>query len=64
MPHDDDYPEIFSDADSFEISLCHSRDDGSEACELLDDEYMPVTHSKQQPGRCVFMSRNVCRVEI
>lgn len=46
-PDDDDYSEPFSDLDAFEISLCHNQSIGSESCELLDEEYRPVTNSKE-----------------
>lgn len=47
MPIESDYSETFGDTDTFEISLCHSLNDGSEICEPLDDEYAPVTNSKE-----------------
>lgn len=46
-PDDDDFPETFTDTDTFEISLCHNQNDGSKLCKVLDDEYAPFTNSKE-----------------
>ena len=40
-----DYPD-FTDIDTYNISLCRNQTDGSDMCEQLDDEYTPVTNSK------------------
>ncbi|KAM6897504.1 interleukin-21 receptor [Xenentodon cancila] len=58
MPHDDDYPDIFTDTDAYAISLCHNKDDGSETCELLDDVYTPVTNIKPNAPCCLTVSHN------
>ncbi|XP_061564220.1 interleukin-21 receptor [Cololabis saira] len=58
MPHDDDYPDIFTDTDAYTISLCHNKDDGSKTCELLDDEYTPVTNIKPNAPCCLTVSHN------
>lgn len=44
----DDYDKIFTDLDAFGISLCHNGHDGNETCEVLDDQYTPVTNSEGQ----------------
>lgn len=44
------YFKTFMDMDNYEISLCHNQNNGSETCELLDEDYMPVLNSKEQTG--------------
>ncbi|XP_035002137.2 interleukin-21 receptor [Hippoglossus stenolepis] len=43
---DSEYPEMFTDTDTFKISLCHNQTDGSKMCEELDGEYTPQTNIK------------------
>ncbi|XP_034716867.1 interleukin-21 receptor isoform X1 [Etheostoma cragini] len=57
MP-DDDYSEPFDDLDSFEISLCHNKTDGSELCEKLDDNYEPLTTIKPNAPCCLTVTHN------
>ncbi|XP_028423239.1 interleukin-21 receptor isoform X1 [Perca flavescens] len=59
MPDDDNhYSEHFDDLDSFKISLCHNKTDGSELCEKLDDEYTPVTNIKPNAPCCLTVTHN------
>lgn len=39
--------DIFTDLDEYEISLCQSRGDSPESCQMLDEEYNPSLYSKQ-----------------
>ncbi|XP_069011926.1 interleukin-21 receptor [Embiotoca jacksoni] len=48
----------FVDTDSYEISLCPNRNNRSEICELLDDEYEPVTNIKLNAPCCLTFSHN------
>ncbi|XP_041818851.1 interleukin-21 receptor [Chelmon rostratus] len=57
-PDDDDYSEPFSDLDAFEISLCHNQSIGSESCELLDEEYRPVTNITPNAPCCLTVSHD------
>lgn len=50
MPDDESYKETFSDTDTYEISLHHYRNNGSETCEVLDKEYEPQKNSKENTG--------------
>lgn len=45
----DETPDVkrFTDLDEYEISLCQSRDDGSESCEVLEKDYNPSLNSKE-----------------
>lgn len=42
-----DYGDTFTDLDEFKISLCHDPNEESETCDVLDEQYLPVDHSKQ-----------------
>lgn len=39
--------DIFIDMNTFEVSLCHKQNDEPEICEVLDDNFKPVTNSKK-----------------
>ncbi|XP_060951434.1 interleukin-21 receptor [Limanda limanda] len=53
---DGDSPEMFTDTDTFNISLCHNQTDGSEMCEELDGEYTPETNIKPNAPCCLRFS--------
>ncbi|XP_072229116.1 interleukin-21 receptor [Leuresthes tenuis] len=53
----DDFQNTFSDTDAYEISLCR-KDEGSDTCKLLDDNYTPVTHIKPNAPCCLTISHN------
>ncbi|XP_062234338.1 interleukin-21 receptor [Platichthys flesus] len=55
---DGDSPETFSDTDTFKISLCRNRTDGSEMCEELDGNYTPETNIKPNAPCCLTFSHN------
>ncbi|KAM9424610.1 interleukin-21 receptor [Pholidichthys leucotaenia] len=42
----DYFLDTFTDLDRYTISLCHKQNDGSPACELLEDDYRPVENIK------------------
>lgn len=48
----------FMDLDYYEISLCHNQNNGSETCELLDEEYMPASNIKPNAPCCLTVSHN------
>ncbi|KAM4524796.1 interleukin-21 receptor [Odontesthes bonariensis] len=50
--------DTFMDMDAYEISLCRSKDEGSYTCELLDDDYTPVTNIKPNAPCCLTISHN------
>uniref|UniRef100_A0A8D3AM89 Fibronectin type-III domain-containing protein n=1 Tax=Scophthalmus maximus TaxID=52904 RepID=A0A8D3AM89_SCOMX len=54
----DDYDKIFTDLDAFGISLCHNGHDGNETCEVLDDQYTPVTNIKPNAPCCLTVRHN------
>ncbi|XP_054455449.1 interleukin-21 receptor [Anoplopoma fimbria] len=58
MPDDALYPGIFMDADSFNISVCHSQNDESKICEQLVVEYEPVENIKPNAPSNLTVSHN------
>ncbi|XP_030256963.1 interleukin-21 receptor [Sparus aurata] len=58
MPDDESYKETFSDTDTYEISLHHYRNNGSETCEVLDKEYEPQKNIKLNTPCCLTVSHN------
>ncbi|RVE59668.1 hypothetical protein OJAV_G00190620 [Oryzias javanicus] len=57
-PEQSSDPDIFDDIHIYKISLCHSEDDKSEMCELLDDGYTPVTNIRPNAPCCLTVSHN------
>ncbi|XP_023150032.2 uncharacterized protein LOC111584916 isoform X1 [Amphiprion ocellaris] len=53
--NDYDYSETFADIDSYEILLCH---DGNDACELLDEEFLPMRNIKPNTPCCLTVNQN------
>ncbi|XP_070707702.1 interleukin-21 receptor [Pempheris klunzingeri] len=58
LPDDDYYPQPFVDTDTFKISLCHNDSTGSENCEVLDDNFAPMTSIVPNPPCCLTVSHN------
>nr|XP_019939061.1 PREDICTED: interleukin-21 receptor-like [Paralichthys olivaceus] len=54
----DDYPDIFTDTDTFTISLCPNQNAGSKRCKEVDGEYIPVTNIKPNAPCCLTVSHN------
>ncbi|XP_029311659.1 interleukin-21 receptor [Cottoperca gobio] len=48
----------FDGSDSYVISLCHHQNDGSEICEVLDDEFEPLINIKPNAPCCLTVSHN------
>ncbi|CAN9508553.1 unnamed protein product [Ophioblennius macclurei] len=48
----------FSEMDTYEISLCHKREDESDICELLDDDYVPKDNIQPNAPCCLAVSHN------
>ncbi|XP_029977755.1 interleukin-21 receptor-like isoform X2 [Sphaeramia orbicularis] len=54
------HPDIpFMDTDEYEISLCHSKSNGSESCKLLEASYKPVENIKPNPPCCLTFYHNL-----
>ncbi len=47
--HDKYYQyKTFADLDEYEILLYHNQSNGFETCELLDEDFVPKTNSKEK----------------
>lgn len=58
QPMPDEFMRTFVNSDTYEISLCHKQKDGSESCDMLDDDYAPVTSIKPNAPCCLTVSHN------
>ncbi|KAK2820229.1 hypothetical protein Q5P01_023188 [Channa striata] len=50
--------DIFTDLDTFEISLCHKQNDEPEICEMLDNDFTPYTNIKPNAPCCLRVTHN------
>ncbi|XP_028264055.1 interleukin-21 receptor [Parambassis ranga] len=57
-PDGDHCSETFTDTDSFDISLCHNQNDGSENCQHLDEKYEPSKNITPNPPCCLAVSHS------